>query len=47
MKQKATDALNKADQQAKAEGNEALALQIETFIKKNLGAGSGGSGGGS
>lgn len=46
MKQKATDALNKADQQAKAEGNEALALQIETFIKKNLGAGSGGSGGG-
>jgi TonB family protein len=46
MKQKATDALNKADQQAKAEGNEALALQIETFMKKNLGAGSGGSGGG-
>ncbi len=48
MKQKATDALNKADQQAKAEGNEALALQIETFIKKNLNAGaSNQSGGGS
>ncbi len=47
-KQKATDALNKADEQAKAEGNEALALQIETFIKKNLnGTASGGSGGGS
>jgi len=35
-KQKAADALNKADQQAKADGNEALALQIETFIKSNL-----------
>jgi len=46
-KQKATDALDKADQQAKAEGNEALSLQIETFVKKNLNATGGGSGGGS
>jgi len=37
-KQKASDALNKADQQAKADGNESLSLQIETFIKKNLNA---------
>jgi TonB family protein len=48
MKKKAVDALNKADQQAKADGNEALSLQIETFEKKNLNTGgSGGSGGGS
>jgi hypothetical protein len=47
-KKKAADALNKADQQAKAEGNEALSLQIETFTKKNLNATpAGGSGGGS
>ncbi|HYL26815.1 MAG TPA: TonB family protein [Candidatus Nitrosotalea sp.] len=45
-KQKATDALNKADQQAKAEGNEALSLQIETFEKKQLNAGGGGGSGG-
>jgi TonB family protein len=35
-KKKAAGALDKADQQAKADGNEALALQIETFVKKNL-----------
>jgi tetratricopeptide (TPR) repeat protein len=35
-KKKAADALDKADQQAKAEGNEALSLQIESFVKKNL-----------
>jgi tetratricopeptide (TPR) repeat protein len=35
-KKRATDALAKADQQAKAQGNEALALQIETFVKQNL-----------
>lgn len=35
-KKKATDALTKADQQAKAEGNDALSIQIETFIKQNL-----------
>lgn len=45
-KKRAADALNKADQQAKADGNEALSLQIETFVKKNLNAG-GQSGGGS
>lgn len=44
-KKKAADALNKADQEAKAQGNESLSLQIETFVKKNLNAG--GSGGGS
>jgi len=38
MKKRATDALDKADQQAKAEGNEALSLQIESFVKKNLNA---------
>lgn len=38
LKQKALDALNKADQQAKAAGNEGLSLQIETFIKQNLNA---------
>ncbi len=47
-KKKASDALDKADQQAKAEGNEALSLQIESFAKKNLNpAPSGGSGSGS
>jgi TonB family protein len=35
-KKKALDSLTKADQQAKAEGNIALSLQIETFIKQNL-----------
>jgi TonB family protein len=45
-KKKAADALAKADQQAKADGNEGLSLQIETFVKKNLnGASSGQSGG--
>lgn len=43
-KKKAADALDKADQQAKAEGNEALSLQIETFVKKNLNAGQSGGG---
>jgi TonB family protein len=37
-KKKAADALTKADQQAKAEGNEALSLQIESFVKRNLNA---------
>lgn len=47
-KKKASDALDKADQEAKTEGNEALALQIETFVKKNLNSSpAGGSGGGS
>lgn len=47
-KKKATDALNKADQQAKADGNIALSLQIESFVKRNLNASSAGqSGGGS
>ena len=42
-KKKAADALNKADQEAKAQGDESLSLQIETFVKKNLnGSGSGG-----
>ncbi|HTX59757.1 MAG TPA: energy transducer TonB [Verrucomicrobiae bacterium] len=35
-KKKALDALNKADQLAKAAGNEQLALTIESFIKTNL-----------
>jgi tetratricopeptide (TPR) repeat protein len=35
-KKKAAAALDKADQQAKSDGNEALSLQIETFVKKNL-----------
>ncbi len=39
-KKKAADAFAKADQQAKAEGNEALSLQIETFVKQNLNSGS-------
>jgi TonB family protein len=47
-KKKAAAALDKADQQAKAEGNEALSLQVETFVKKNLNAASSAqSGGGS
>jgi tetratricopeptide (TPR) repeat protein len=37
-KKKAADALARADDQAKAAGNESLALQIETFIKNNLNA---------
>lgn len=37
QKRKALDALNHADSLAKAAGNEALALSIETFIKNNLG----------
>jgi hypothetical protein len=32
---KAGDALNKADQLAKTAGNQALASQIEDFMKKN------------
>jgi len=48
MKKSAAAALDKADQRAKAEGNEALSLQIETFVKKYLNAtpasGSGGGG---
>ncbi|HVN68203.1 MAG TPA: energy transducer TonB [Candidatus Binatia bacterium] len=35
-KTKASAALDKADQQARAEGDDALALQIETFVKNNL-----------
>jgi tetratricopeptide (TPR) repeat protein len=35
-KKRATDAFAKADQLAKAQGNEALSLQIETFVKQNL-----------
>jgi hypothetical protein len=35
-KKKATDALQRADQEAKASGNESLSLQIETFIKQSL-----------
>jgi TonB family protein len=47
-KKKATDALDKAEQQAKAEDNETLVLQIESFVKKNLNAGGAApSGGGS
>jgi TonB family protein len=44
-KKKAAAALDKADQQAKADGNIALSLQIEAFEKKNLAAPSGQSGG--
>jgi tetratricopeptide (TPR) repeat protein len=48
LKKRAADALDKADQQAKAEGNEALSLQIESFVKKNLNAApAAGSGSGS
>ncbi|MBV8067933.1 MAG: energy transducer TonB [Candidatus Eremiobacteraeota bacterium] len=46
-KKRAAAALDKADQQAKADGNEAMALQIETFVKKNLNASPSQSGGGS
>jgi len=47
-KKAAAAALDKADQQAKADGNVALSLQIESFIKKNLNpTASGQSGGGS
>jgi TonB family protein len=46
-KKKAANALDKADQQAKADGDIALSLQIETFEKKNFGTPSGQSGGGS
>ncbi len=45
-KTKAAAALNRADQDAKASGNESLSLQIETFVKQNLN-GAQGSGGGS
>ncbi|HEY1883987.1 MAG TPA: TonB family protein [Candidatus Cybelea sp.] len=41
IKKQAADALAKADQQAKADGNEALALQVETFVKNNLNGGAG------
>ena len=44
-KKKAADALDKADQEAKADGNLALSLQIESFVKKNLTAPAGQSGG--
>jgi TonB family protein len=47
MKKKAADALDKADQQAKAEGNIALSLQIESFVKRNLNASPAGQSGGS
>lgn len=43
-KKKALDALNKADSLAKQSGNEALSLQIETFIKQSLNATPGGGG---
>lgn len=46
MKKKALDALNKADALAKQSGNEALSLQIETFVKTNLNATPAPSGGG-
>lgn len=47
-KKKAAAALDLADQQAKAEGDIALSLQIESFVKKNLNAAPAGqSGGGS
>jgi tetratricopeptide (TPR) repeat protein len=39
-KKKAADALVNADRLAKAGGNEALSLQIETFMKQNLNSGS-------
>ena len=45
-KKKALDALNKADSLAKQSGNEALSLQIETFIKQSLNAAPGGGGSG-
>jgi tetratricopeptide (TPR) repeat protein len=43
-KKKALDALNKADSLAKQSGNEALALQIETFMKQSLNVTPGGAG---
>jgi TonB family protein len=47
-KKRAAAALDKADQQAKADGNIGLSLQIESFIQKNLNASAAGqSGGGS
>lgn len=46
MKKKAAAVLAKADQEAKAEGNEALALQIETFVKQDLNGGAAGQSGG-
>lgn len=42
LKKKALDALNKADSLAKAAGNEALALNIESFIKNQLSGSAGG-----
>jgi TonB family protein len=42
-KQKAQDALTKADTLAKAAGNQQLALAIESFMKKNLTQSGGGS----
>jgi tetratricopeptide (TPR) repeat protein len=45
-KKKAADALARADQQAKAGGNESLSLQIETFVKQNLNASPGAPPGG-
>jgi TonB family protein len=38
MKKRASDALAKADQQAKAQGDITLSLQIESFVKNNLNA---------
>src|SRR5580698_2898637 len=38
-KAKAAAALNRADADAKASGNETLSLQIETFVKQNLNGG--------
>lgn len=38
MKKRAADALAKADQQAKAQGDITLSLQIESFVKNNLNA---------
>jgi tetratricopeptide (TPR) repeat protein len=37
-KKRAADALGNADRLAKAQGNEALSLQVETFMKQNLNA---------
>jgi hypothetical protein len=46
LKKKALDALTKADTYAKQSGNEALSLQIQTFMKQNLNAAPAGGGGG-
>ena len=46
MKKKALEALNKADQQAKAEGNEALALSNRNVHQKKPQCASGGQSGG-